>query len=73
MGQEQMVEVYRLITKGTIEEKIQELQEQKKHLVSQVLDGTESRAVSVWQKFVKFWEFLKPALEKSRQYAIMKC
>ena len=26
-----------------IEEKIQELQEQKKHLVSQVLDGTESR------------------------------
>ena len=44
MGQEQMVEVYRLITKGTIEEKIQELQEQKKHLVSQVLDGTESRA-----------------------------
>ncbi len=44
MGQEQMVEVYRLITKGTIEEKIQELQDQKKHLVSQVLDGTESRA-----------------------------
>ena len=27
-----------------VEEKIQELQEQKKHLVSQVLDGTESRA-----------------------------
>ena len=44
MGQEQKVEVYRLITKGTIEEKIQELQEQKKHLVSQVLDGTESRS-----------------------------
>ena len=44
MGQERKVEVYRLITRGTIEEKIQELQEQKKHLVSQVLDGTESRA-----------------------------
>lgn len=44
MGQDQKVEVYRLITRGTIEEKIQELQEQKKHLVSQVLDGTESRA-----------------------------
>ena len=28
---------------GDPEEKIQELQEQKKHLVSQVLDGTESR------------------------------
>ena len=44
MGQEQKVEVYRLVTRGTIEEKIQELQEQKKNLVSEVLDGTESRA-----------------------------
>lgn len=44
MGQERKVEVYRLITRGTIEEKIQELQKQKRHLVSQVLDGTESRA-----------------------------
>ncbi len=35
------VEVYRLITRGTIEEKIQELQEQKKHLVSLSFDGTE--------------------------------
>ena len=43
MGQDQAVEVYRLITRGTIEEKIQELQEQKKNLVSEVLDGTESR------------------------------
>lgn len=44
MGQEKIVEVYRLVTRGTIEEKIQELQEQKKNLVSEVLDGTESRA-----------------------------
>ena len=43
MGQDQAVEVYRLITRGTIEEKIQELQEEKKNLVSEVLDGTESR------------------------------
>ncbi|KXT73541.1 SWF/SNF family helicase [Streptococcus sp. DD10] len=43
MGQEQNVEVYRLITRGTIEEKIQELQESKKNLISTVLDGTESR------------------------------
>ena len=43
MGQEQAVEVYRLVTRGTIEEKIQELQEQKRNLVSEVLDGTESR------------------------------
>ena len=43
MGQKQAVEVYRLVTRGTIEEKIQELQEQKRNLVSEVLDGTESR------------------------------
>ena len=44
MGQEQAVEVYRLVTRGTIEEKIQELQESKRHLVSTILDGTESRS-----------------------------
>ncbi len=44
MGQERNVEVYRLITRGTIEEKIQELQESKRHLVSTILDGTESRS-----------------------------
>lgn len=44
LGQEQNVEVYRLITKGTIEEKILELQESKKHLVSTVLEGHDSRA-----------------------------
>ena len=43
MGQEQAVEVYRLVTRGTIEEKVQELQEKKKNLVSEILDGTESR------------------------------
>ena len=43
MGQDQAVEVYRLVTRGTIEEKIQELQEEKKNLVSEVLGGTESR------------------------------
>ena len=44
LGQKENVEVYRLITKGTIEEKILELQESKKHLVTTVLDGDESRA-----------------------------
>ena len=39
MGQKENVEVYRLITRGTIEEKILELQESKKHLISTVLDG----------------------------------
>lgn len=44
MGQTKAVEFYRLITRGTIEEKIQELQESKKNLVTTVLDGNESRA-----------------------------
>ena len=33
-----------MITRGTIEEKILELQESKKNLVTTVLDGNESRA-----------------------------
>ncbi|MDG4519088.1 SNF2 family helicase [Streptococcus suis] len=44
MGQTEMVECYRLITRGTIEEKIQELQENKNNLVKTVLDGNENRA-----------------------------
>ncbi|EHI70199.1 DEAD/DEAH box helicase [Streptococcus ictaluri] len=44
LGQEENVEVYRLITRGTIEEKILELQESKRNLVTTVLDGNENRA-----------------------------
>ncbi len=44
IGQDDNVEVYRLITRGTIEEKILALQETKRNLVTTVLDGDESRA-----------------------------
>ncbi|KXT84732.1 SWF/SNF family helicase [Streptococcus sp. DD11] len=44
IGQERNVEVYRMITRGTIEEKIQELQENKRNLVSTILDGSETRS-----------------------------
>lgn len=44
MGQTETVECYRLITRGTIEEKILALQESKKNLVKTVLDGEESRS-----------------------------
>lgn len=44
MGQKKKVNCYRLITRGTIEERIVALQENKKHLVTTVLDGNESRA-----------------------------
>ena len=44
IGQERNVEVYRMITRGTIEEKIQELQESKRNLVSTILDGAEAKS-----------------------------
>ena len=44
IGQERNVEVYRMITRGTIEEKIQELQESKRNLVSTILDGVEAKS-----------------------------
>lgn len=44
MGQERNVECYRLITRGSIEEKIQELQASKRQLITTVLDGQESRS-----------------------------
>ncbi|MDT2730666.1 DEAD/DEAH box helicase [Streptococcus parauberis] len=44
LGQKENVEVFRLITRGTIEEKILEMQEGKRNLVTTVLDGNESRA-----------------------------
>jgi SNF2 family DNA or RNA helicase len=39
IGQQNVVNVYRLISKGTIEEKIVKLQEQKKALADQILSG----------------------------------
>lgn len=42
LGQKRHVDVYRLVTKGTIEEKMLALQESKKQLVSTVLDGREN-------------------------------
>ena len=39
LGQKNTVEVIRLITQGTIEEKIMEIQERKKDLIANVLEG----------------------------------
>ena len=41
IGQENVVEVIKLISKGTIEEKIYNLQEKKKMLINDVIDGGE--------------------------------
>ncbi|WP_338215186.1 SNF2-related protein [Lacticaseibacillus salsurivasis] len=44
IGQKHAVDVYRLITKGTIEEQIVKLQAKKRDLVDQVLGGVEQKA-----------------------------
>lgn len=43
IGQKKQVDVFRLITKGTIEEQIYKLQEKKRNFVDQVLSGTENK------------------------------
>ena len=46
IGQKNVVTVYKLIAKGTIEEKIVELQEKKKELADQILGGEEMGTAS---------------------------
>lgn len=43
IGQKKQVDVFRLITRGTIEEQIYKLQEKKRNFVDQVLSGTENK------------------------------
>lgn len=43
-GQNKPVQVYRMVTKGTIEEKILALQDSKRHLMQEVLGGTGQQA-----------------------------
>jgi SNF2 family DNA or RNA helicase len=42
MGQKNPVDVYRLVTDGTIEDKILELQDSKRNLVNTVLEGSQT-------------------------------
>ena len=65
MGQEQNVEVYRMITRGTIEEKSKNCKLPKGHLVSTILDGTETRSSLSVRKFVRFLEFSQNSLKNS--------
>ncbi|MGY0694094.1 DEAD/DEAH box helicase [Virgibacillus sp. FSP13] len=43
IGQKQTVQVIKLVAKGTIEEKMNELQERKRHLIEQVIDPKDER------------------------------
>ncbi|SES62810.1 Superfamily II DNA or RNA helicase, SNF2 family [Oceanobacillus limi] len=43
IGQKQTVEVIKLVAKGTIEEKMNELQDRKRHLIEEVIDPNDER------------------------------
>ncbi|WML40457.1 DEAD/DEAH box helicase [Neobacillus sp. OS1-2] len=44
IGQKNAVQVIKLITRGTIEEKISELQDKKRHLIKEIIDSKEQRS-----------------------------
>ena len=60
----QNVEVYRMITRGTIEENPRTTSFQR-HLVSTILDGTETRSVYRLRKFVNSWNSVQNSLKNS--------
>ncbi len=51
MGQKNVVQVIRLVTKGTVEEKMVELQQRKKDLIKEVMEpGEQSRTALTEQE-----------------------
>lgn len=53
-----------MITRGTIEEKIQELQDTKRNLVSTILDGAESRSSLSMEEIREILGISSESLEK---------
>lgn len=53
MGQKNCVQVMKLITRGTIEEKIYEMQQQKKELIEQVIQPGETKLSSLSEEDLK--------------------
>ena len=41
MGQKNVVQVIKFVARGTIEEKMNELQEKKRHLIEEIIDSEE--------------------------------
>ena len=56
IGQKNVVTVYKLVSQGTIEEKIIDIQEKKKKLAEQVLEGEGMDSV-VFTKRGESWNF----------------
>ncbi len=53
IGQENSVQVMKLITKGTIEEKIQNLQQKKRHLINSVIESGEKFISKMTEEDIK--------------------
>jgi SNF2 family DNA or RNA helicase len=53
MGQKQVVQVIRLITEGTIEEKILELQQRKKDLIAEVIEPGDGGSTTLSEQDIR--------------------
>ncbi|MMZ69507.1 hypothetical protein D1872_323550 [compost metagenome] len=53
MGQKQVVQVIRLVSEGTIEEKILELQQRKKDLIAEVIEPGEGGATALSEQDIR--------------------
>ncbi|MDR7080544.1 SNF2 family DNA or RNA helicase [Neobacillus niacini] len=53
MGQTNIVQVIKLVTRGTIEEKMNELQERKRELIEEIIDPSEKRNSSLTEEDIR--------------------
>ena len=53
MGQTQTVQVIKLVTRGTIEEKMNELQDKKRHLIEEIIDPDEKVPTSLTDEDIR--------------------
>ncbi len=53
MGQKNAVQVIKLISRGTIEEKMNELQDKKRHLIEEIIQPTESNAMTLTDEDIR--------------------
>jgi SNF2 family DNA or RNA helicase len=53
MGQTKVVQVIKLVSRGTIEEKINDLQEKKRHLVEEIIDPRDKRSLALTEEDIR--------------------
>lgn len=53
MGQENVVQVIKLVARGTIEEKMNELQEKKRHLIEEIIDPGEKSSSALTEEDIR--------------------